>query len=142
MERLKFETVRDLFKSFAERNKPGRSVAAHIERCRNRAEFVDYAGMLRIDDLIPDDLEGWIESHADWESDWTRLRIANTIKRPFNWAVRKGLISRNPFASVNYRAGARGKPISKTHFFGLVKGASGRSPPSPVFHELYGNSAR
>jgi integrase len=86
-------------------------------------QFMSGHGHIDIDDLIPDDLEGWIESHETWKSDWTKLRVASTIKRPFAWAFRKGLIDRHPFGDVNYPPGPRGRPMERSDFLRFIRGA-------------------
>lgn len=119
--RDRITTVRELINTFLQRASVGQSETARIERIRLLQEFCNYRGNTPIDDLIPDDLEGWIESHASWQSDWTRLRVATTIKRPFAWALRKGLIDRHPFAACTFPPGQRGKPMADTIFRTMLR---------------------
>lgn len=118
-------TVRDLFRVYLERTSDQMKPKVLRERKRLLERFSDRRGNSPISELIPDDLEGWIEVTKSWESDWMKLRVAASIKRPFNWATRKGLIACNPFLSVTYPTGPRGHPISQEDFRLMV-----RSTPS------------
>jgi len=49
------------------------------------------------------------------------MRVSSTIKRPFGWACRKGLIGRNPFATVAYSPGPRGRPMGDDVFVSFMR---------------------
>lgn len=49
-----------------------------------------------------------------------------TVKRPFDFAVKQGLIAANPFRHVNHRPGAPRRPITDAEFLALLRGAGGR----------------
>ena len=66
--------------------------------------------------LICDDLEKWIEDRPKCESPWTKKNLAQTIKRPFSWAWKKGLAVSNPLYGVSYSKGERGKPMTELQF--------------------------
>jgi integrase len=118
-----FGTIAELFTTYLERNKDRHCPRSFEEQCRLLNCFQAGVVVERIEDLIPDDLEGWIESNAQFRSDWTRRRIAATIKRPFNWAIRKGLLGTNPFAGVSYSPGQRGKAITEADFRAFLRGS-------------------
>src|SRR5947207_1937430 len=88
----RFTAVGQVCQEYLDRNQDtqkGRAWPAHRAEI---AQFIAAKGDISVDDLIGDDLEKWIEDHKPWKSDWTRLRVARSIKRPFSWAWKKGLI--------------------------------------------------
>ena len=121
MRRREIITVRDLVSEYLARTESMQGVDTFTERKAKLLMFVADKGSQHIEGLIPDDLEGWVELHQEWKSDWTRLRVANTIKRPFNWATKKGLIGRNPFAMVSYPEGPRGRPMDRRDFLRMLR---------------------
>jgi integrase len=114
-------TSRDLFVVYLERTEAAQTPKVFAERKRLLGLFLVWRGNTPILDLIPDDLEEWIERQESWKADWMRLRVSSTIKRPYNWAVRKGLLKFNPFMSVSYPTGARGKPIDLNSFRSMLR---------------------
>lgn len=114
-------TTSDLFAEYLARTESQQSARTFAERRKLLELFDAENGPLALADLIADDLERWLETHPGWRSDWTRMRIVGTLKRPFNWAVRKGLIDRNPFASVSAPPGQRGKPLRPEHFRAFLR---------------------
>lgn len=126
----RLNTVAEVVREYLDRCPPKQSQRAYAERRGILTKFVGDKGNLLVADCIPDDLEGWIETHPKWKSGWTLLRISNTVKRPFNWARRKGLIWRNPFESVGYSPGERGRPMDDKHFVALLRGTD------PVFRRV------
>lgn len=81
-------------------------------------------GHLPLTGCIPHQLESWIESHPEWDSDWTRGRVNRTVQRAFNWAVKGRLIGENPFRGVSYGQGGCGQPMTDDEFAKLI----GRAP--------------
>jgi hypothetical protein len=122
--RRRLGTVREVIEEFLSRGYNGSKGQALKDYRFILRAFIDLKGDVKIDDLIADDLEKFIEDHKAWESDWTKMRVASTVKRAFSWAWRKGLIDRHPFIGVNYRPGERGKPISEEHFRMLLRNTS------------------
>src|SRR5947209_8646654 len=52
---------------------------------------------LPVAELLPGHLTLWINSNRlRWKSAWTVKRIADTIERPFIWAMREGFLTKNP----------------------------------------------
>lgn len=43
------------------------------------------------------DLTVWLESHPQWQSNWTKKRVLDTICRPFLWAADEELIASSPY---------------------------------------------
>lgn len=68
-------------------------------------------------------LQLWIDSQAGMRSAWTRKRAISTIKRPFNWCRKLGLIERNPFEAISGRQGRRGRDLTDAEFRSLLRAA-------------------
>lgn len=136
--RERLNTVREVVRAYLVRTESNQGVKTFHDRRVLLLAFVASYGDMPITDLIPDDLEGWIEAHPDWKSDWTIMRVAQTVKRPFAWAWRKGLIERLPFASVSYPPGPRGKPVESGHFLGFVRATDGWFRRVLVFMSITG----
>jgi integrase len=127
-------TVAELFRDYLRRTQADQSPKTFGDRKALLDAFaaspvvnspIEVYGTLPIAELVVDDLERWIEDHAAWNSDWTRLRAAGSLKRPFSWGCRKGLIESNPFSGVTYSQGERGQPIAEADFRSLLRA----SPP-------------
>jgi integrase len=83
--------------------------AGQTERRRVLERFLEFLGDLPLSRCDAQDLIAFLASNPEWASDWTKLRIIATVKRPFHWAWRAGLIDQNPFRSVSHRSGRRGR---------------------------------
>lgn len=46
------------------------------------------------------------------------------VQRPFNWAVRQGLILAKPFRGVTHRQGGPRRPMSDEEFQSLLRSTS------------------
>lgn len=114
--RPRLSTVREVCQAYLDRvvaDKPGNGW--HNTRTAVRL-FMDAKGDILLDDLICDDLESWIEQHADWKSPWTKKRIAQAVKRAFNWCWCKGLTNCHPLKGVSYPSGQNGEAMSESTF--------------------------
>jgi len=93
-----------------------------------RYELTDFAGQfgaLALKDGRPYHLQLWIDSHPAWRSGWTRKRCVAGVQRAFNWAVKLGLITSNPFKGFSIEAGGRGEPMHLKEYQGVLR----HSPP-------------
>jgi integrase len=75
-------------------------------------------------------LQTWLDRHPAWVSDWTRQRAAAGVQACFNWALRLGLIDKNPFKGFRVPGGERGQPMEDAEFQAIMR----HSPP--VFRRL------
>jgi integrase len=55
---------------------------------------------------------------------WTKKRFNATLQRPFNFAVRLGLIDRNPFRGLTFGGGKNGRDWTDEEFQALLRAAS------------------
>ncbi len=85
--------------------------------------FVDRHGRRLVRDLKAFDLTTWIDSHPGWNSEWTRSNAVKYLKAPFNWAIKQGLIDRNPFAAVEQTEGPGYRPMTNAEFLRLLRAA-------------------
>ena len=114
-------TVREVIDLYIANGTKGQAHEALKERHRLWGLFVDKFGERPITDCRAADLLLWINGNSEWKSDWTLLRVANTIKRPFAWATRCDLIPRNPFLAVTFPPGERGRPITPEEFHAILR---------------------
>jgi len=78
-------------------------------------------GSKLLGDCIPADLDGWIDDHAEWASNWTKRRNIAYVQSAFNWAARMRLIRENPFRGVTRRKGKRGRPATEAEWRTLLR---------------------
>jgi integrase len=119
-------TVVSIFEAFlahAERHFDARSL---YERRSILQRFAEAHGFRLVSDCRPIHLTRWLDDNAQWKSDWTLSTVVATVKRPFDWAAKQGLIPANPFKHVNHRPGAPRRPITDAEFQALLRGAPGR----------------
>ena len=116
-------SVIEAFLAHAERHLDPRS---YYERQSVLQRFADAHGFREVADCKPFHLTRWLDANTGWKSDWTLSTVVATVKRPFDWAVKQGLIPTNPFRHVNHRPGAPRRPITDEVFQALLRGAPGR----------------
>lgn len=90
------------------------------------AEF----GEKPVSESKPFELRAWIVSRVQWRSDWTRRRVAGTIRACFNWATRLQFIPSNPFAGVIFPHGERGTALEPHEFQAMLKAST------PIFRRF------
>ncbi len=69
-------------------------------------------------------LQLWINAQATWKSDWTKRRAVSTIQCCFNWAVRLGMIDRNPFKGISHPEGEPGRSMTDSEFRLVLRNSS------------------
>lgn len=96
----------------------------YLDRKAILDEFAAHHGTLPLAAAKPYHLRLWIDGHASWKSDWTKLRAARTVLRAFNWCKKVGLTAANPFEGGEpYPTGGRGRPMSDETFRKLLRGS-------------------
>jgi integrase len=88
-------------------------------------QFVDDCGFRRVKECLPYHLTSWLDAHPTWKSDWTRATALKIIQRPFNWAVKEGLVPANPFANVTQSTGERRRPMTAGEYARLRNASRG-----------------
>lgn len=86
-------------------------------------KFADVHGGRLVRDAKAYHLTKWVDDHREWKTDWTRGREIRSVKRPFSWAVKQGLIPINPYAAVGYRNGDPRRPMADDEFDALLRAA-------------------
>ncbi|MDE2107352.1 MAG: tyrosine-type recombinase/integrase [Patescibacteria group bacterium] len=113
-------TVAELLSVYLGQRPGVSSSKAWADITRTLKDFETHYGAEKLDGCFPFQIATWLSSHPEWESDWTRARAVRTVQRPFNWAVRLGLINRNPFGGFSVRSGRRGRPMTDDEFAAAV----------------------
>jgi len=116
-------SVVEAFLAHAERHFDARSF---YERKAILQRFAEAHGFRLVADCRPIHLTRWLDDNTRWKSDWTLSNVVATVKRPFDWAVKQGLIPSSPFRHVNHRPGAPRRPVTDAEFQALLRGAPGR----------------
>ena len=93
----------------------------YYERRRYLQLFAETLGRKPVKACLPYDLTRRIDAHPEWESDWTKSYAVRCVQRPFNWAVKSGLIPKNPFAGVTQAVGEPRRPMTRDEFSRLVR---------------------
>lgn len=114
-------TVSQVVGLYLGQNAANYAVDAQRERTRILSLFCAEHGHKPIAACRPADLVFWLNSHTEWASDWSKLRVIRTVGRPFNWAVNLGILDRNPFRGVSHPAGNRGRPMKPQEFQKLLR---------------------
>ena len=78
-------------------------------------------GHYRLAECIPGHLELWLHSKPQWQSAWTKRRVAATVQACFNWAAKLRFIPENPFKGVSHSEGERGRPMTQEEFRSLLR---------------------
>ncbi len=120
-------TVASVIEAFLEYASKRDAESTFYERKLYLQKFADVHGGRLVRDCKAFHLTSWVDAHPSWESEWTKSYAIRNVKRPFNWAVRQGLIPHNPFAAVEHRAGNRRRPIAKAEFKKLLSAAPPKS---------------
>lgn len=94
---------------------------ATIDRNRIIEQFVADFGTSLVSDLRPVDLIFWVAARKKWKSDWTKRNVIHSIVRPLNWAVRLGIIDRNPLAHVSHPEGEPGEPMNEWEYRAILR---------------------
>jgi integrase len=93
-------------------------------RERTIKAFADHCGAVDLSNAKPWHLRLWIDAQRQWRSDWTRKGAISTIQRCFNWALKLGIIDRNPFYGVSQREGEPGRAMTDGEFRAALRASS------------------
>jgi integrase/recombinase XerD len=105
-----------------------RSPRTYAECKRYLQWFAEAHGYRLVRECKPIHLTEWIDSKPEWKSDWTIATRLDIVNRPFNWAVRQGLIANNPFRSVKHRVGEPRRPVTDKEFWALLRATAPKRP--------------
>lgn len=119
-------TVHDVFEWYSG-IRPHKTRNAHDDREQKRIWdlFLAICGNQKCSDCRPVILEKLIAEQPGLNSNWSRCRWNKNIQRPFNKAVRHGIITSNPFASVKFEYGEAGREMTDAEFQAILR----NSPP-------------
>lgn len=118
-------TLGDVISLYLTHTRAEQHPRTYADRVALLQEFSATHGRLGLREARPFHLSLWIDGQANrWKSDWTRLRVASTVKGAFGWARRMGVIDHHPFAGVSYPVGESGQPMSDTQYRSLLRATS------------------
>lgn len=117
-------TVRIICAHYCAHSRSEQSDRTFEDRKRIIDAFVAAHGDIRIVEARPFHLRLWVDSHEKWKSDWTKKRVISTVQRCFNWAVKLGIIERNPFAGISQREGEPGRAMTDEEFSSALRSSS------------------
>jgi integrase len=116
--------VKEIFDVYLRVAGPELSPAALDDFRRVLAAFAADFGDTPVIGLRQIDLMLWVKKHPEWKSPWTRKRVIQTVKRPFNWAVRLGELHYNPLLGATSPAGEPGRPMTDAEFNAILRSTS------------------
>lgn len=93
-------------------------------RERTIKAFANHCGAVDLSAAKPWHLRLWIDAQTKWQSDWTRKGAISTIQRCFNWALKLGIIERNPFYGVSQCEGEPGRAMTDNEFRAALRASS------------------
>ncbi len=117
-------TVASVIEAFLLHDEKHSNPRTYYERKRYLQLFSEEHGRRRIKDCKPFHLTTWLDANPRWANPATHSYVVRCIKRPFNWAVKLEMISRNPFKNVEHVQGQRRRPITQEEFDLLIEAAS------------------
>jgi integrase len=118
-------TVKQVIEWYAINNPSAiRSSAADKERRRIWSLFIAKFGTRLVSQCRAFELVEFINRQPRIKSNWARRRWAITIKRPFNFAARLGIIPTSPFAGASFPEGTNGRDWSNEEFRAMLKAAT------------------
>ncbi len=94
------------------------------ERTHYLQAFAEAHGWRKIASCLPFHLTSWLDGNPQWASDWTVASVITKVQRPFNWAVKQGLIAVNPFRGVTHQVGQPRRPLTDAEFQALMRSTS------------------
>ena len=72
-----------------------------------RTDYIhDGYGKRAVGDLIPMDIQRWLDKHPTWGQSTRRIAV-QAVKRAFNYARKMGLITANPISAFKTQAGKK-----------------------------------
>jgi integrase len=94
--------------------------------------FAEVHGWRLVCDSAPLHLKGWLNSHPEWKSDWTKNGAIRYVQIAFNWAAENKLIPTNPFKGVTHREGQPRRNTTPEEFHRILRGTVGRGRKRPT----------
>lgn len=116
-------TVQQIVDVYLRLGTVGHDPRAAADRKTILDDFCGRFGHVKVSEIKPFHATLWISEHPAWKSDWTVRRNLGTIKLPFGWAAKQGVIDRNPLAHLTHREGPRGKPMDDSACLKLLAAA-------------------
>jgi integrase len=118
-------TVKAVIDWFIEFNpKPSKSPVADTEQRRIWALFVSKYGRKLVAEMRGFELVEFVAGQVGVRSNWTRKRWNATVQKPFNKAVKLGIIASNPFRGVSFPDGKEGRDWTDEEFRALLRNTS------------------
>lgn len=116
-------SIIDLYLTHAERHLAPRTLDHRKKRLQDFAEAIGYK---KVADCKAFHLTKYIDGHPGLRADWTIHSAIAACHTPFNWAVKQGLIDKNPFRGVTHRQGPARRPITREEFQMLLRASQGK----------------
>lgn len=121
-------TVAEVVRWYFANDTAVKSAETKMEKARVLCKFCEFSnsagrllGTSCVDECTGADLAEFLNVAFAGCKQWTRCRVAATIKRPFNLATRLGLINSHPFGGVSERRGERGRDITWTEYRAILR---------------------
>ncbi len=83
--------------------------------------FAEMHGWRPVAQCKPFHMESWLNSHPEWTSDWTKLSAVRNVQVAFNWAVKSGILSANPFRGVTHCSGVPRRNMTREEFLMILR---------------------
>jgi integrase len=120
-------TVASIIDTYLTHSKRATAASTYAMRLPYLQSFAEAHGFRVVRECRPIHATTWLDDNPQWFSDWTRCGAATIVQRPFNWAVKQGLLTANPFRGVTHRPGLPRRPLTNEEFRSLLRATNG--PP-------------
>jgi integrase len=101
------DTIISIFGRFLSWSKKNKSPATYEQRRYFLKSFLNHPGAkrLRPERVTVDFVESWLDAHPKWKA--SRRHAILTLQGLFNWAVKRGNLSKNPITGIEIPAKVR-----------------------------------
>lgn len=96
--------------------------------------FAETHGWRSLTEARPDHMHEWLDSHPEWESDWTKNGAIRNVQVAFNWAFKCRMIRENPFRGVTHQVGQPRRNMTEDEFQAILRVSGSewrRTKPTP-----------
>jgi integrase len=126
------QTVASVLEAYQENAKASLGSGTRRIRFAYQQSFAEAHGWRKVNECKPSHMRSWLDSHTEWESDWTKNRALRDVQVAFNWAAgEESLIAKNPFKSVHHPTGDPRRDMTRDEFQTFLRASQGIRPRYP-----------
>src|SRR5579864_2056541 len=102
---MKKTTVSEIVNALLLDQKSELKASTYADRKRVGTAFAESFGKRKAESIRPSEVKAWILSNPKWKGATTHWGVLLSVKRFFNWAMRDGMIDKNPILGLRLPQG-------------------------------------